>query len=192
MNVFFNRTTDIELLHPTDSRQRTVFRNICADNYQVMIGTRRVPDQLTSTISPQFHEMQVQASDFDSIFEASESWERSLTDPVSNGEKFLKPVYDNTSFVPIFQVERTGSNGNSLWFDGITGMQKVELNTKPLYPTMDPYYQGANTPSPILCTCQDTFWIFRLMGDGRPNCQYVVANSFEDAWANPSLESVNV
>ena len=61
-NIRFNHTTDIEILHPTDSRQRTVFRNIMADNYQIQIGNQRYPEQLCSTISPQFHEMQIQAS----------------------------------------------------------------------------------------------------------------------------------
>ena len=190
MNVRFNHTTDVEILHPTDSRQRTIFRNICHDNYQLQIGNQRYPEQLISTISPQFHEQQLQSTDFDSIFEAGDEYEHSLTDAGSDGEKLLKPTTDNTSFVPIFQTERTGSNGNSLWWDGIDGMHKVELNSKPLFPTKDVYYQGPNTPSPILCTCCDTFFIFRII-NGRPNCQYVVQNLFEDAIADPSLESVN-
>ena len=191
MNVRFNHVTDIEILHPTDSRQRTVFRNICHDNYQVQIGNMRYPEQLISTISPQFHEMQIQATDFDSIFEANDEYEHSLTDPQTDGVHFLKPTTDNTSFVPIFQTERSGS-GSELWFDGIDRLtEKIEINSKPLYPTKDVYYKGPNTPSPILCATTETYWIFRLMPDGRPNCQYVTANTYEDAYNNPTLESVN-
>ena len=191
MSVNFNHTTDVEILMPTDSRQRTIFRNPCLDNFQLQIGQQRYPDQLISTLSPEFHEQQVQASDFDTIFEANDEWEHSLTDPLTDGKITLKPTIDNTAFIPIFQTERTGSNGNSLWFDGISGMHKVELTGKPLHPTNDVYYKGANTPSPILCTCSDSFWLFRLLGDGRPNCQYVINSLYADAFNDPSLESVS-
>ena len=190
MSIRFNHVTDFCLLHPTDSRQRTVFRNIMADNYQVQVGNQRFPEQLISTISPQFHEMQVQCSDFDSIFEANDEWEHSLTDPLTDGSKKLKPTTDNTCFVPIVQVERTGSNGNSLWFDGLDGLFKVEVNSKPLYPACDVYYQGANSPSPIICLTNDTYWIFRI-GPNGPSCQYVTQHTFDEAIADPSIEAVN-
>ena len=191
MTVNFNHTTDVEILMPTDSRQRTVFRNPCMDNFQLQIGQTRYPDQLISTLSPQFHEQVMQSSDFDSIFEASDEFEHSLTDPLTDGERVLKPTTDNTSFVPIYQTERNGSSGNSLWWDGIDGMQKVELNGKPIHPTKDVYYQGPNTPAPILCTCSDSFWLFRILPDGRSNVQYVINSLFEQAYADPSLESVS-
>ena len=190
MSVRFNHTTDIELLLPTDSKQRTVFRNPCLDNFQIMVGQRRFPDQLISTLSPEFHENIMQATDFDTIFEANDSYEHSLTDALTDGEKMLKPTTDNTDFVPVFQCERTGYSGNSLWWDGLDGNFKVELNGKPLYPTCDVYYKGPNTPAPILCMCSDSFFLFRIMPDGRPNMQYVINSLYEDAYANPALESV--
>ena len=191
MSVRFNNTTDCELLMPTDSRQRTIFRNPCLDDFMVQIGQQRFPSQLISTLSPEFHEQQVQASDYDTIFEASDEWEHSLTDPLTDGEKTLRPTTDNTCFCPIIQTERNGSNGNSLWSDGISGNQKVELNGKPIWPTKNIYYQGPNSPSPILALTSDSFWLFRIMPDGRPNCQYAINSTFEEAWANPTLESVN-
>ena len=196
MNVRFNHATDINILHPTDSRQRTIFRNIMHDNYQVQIGNRRFPEQLCSTISPQFHEMQIQASDFDSIFEANDEYEHSLTDAmlVENTDgtiSQLQPYTDNTSFVPLFQLEREG-NGNELWFDGINSQnEKVEINSRPIYAgKADIYYQGGSTPSPLLCTCYDTYWIFRIV-DGKPSAQYVTAHTYDEAFTDPSLESVN-
>lgn len=190
MSIQFNHTTDITLLHPTDSRQRTVFRNIEADHYQIMIGVRRVPDQLISTLSPEFYEQQIQNSDFDTIFEANESWERSLTDPLSDGEKFLKPTTDNTSFAPNFNVERNGSNGNSLWFDGINSYEKVEITSVPLHPQKDVYYQGASSPSPILCLTSDTAWVFRIL-NGKPSVQYLINNTLETGIQDPSIEAVS-
>ena len=190
MSIQFNHTTDITLLHPTDSRQRTVFRNIEADHYQIMIGVRRVPDQLISTLSPEFYEQQIQNSDFDTIFEANESWERSLTEPLSDGEKLLKPTTDNTSFAPNFNVERNGSNGSSLWFDGINSYEKVEITSVPLHPQKDVYYQGASSPSPILCLTSDTAWVFRLVG-GKPSVQYLINNTLETGIQDPSIEAVS-
>ena len=196
MNVRFNHATDINILHPTDSRQRTVFRNIMHDNYQVQIGNRRFPEQLCSTISPQFHEMQIQASDFDSIFEANDEYEHSLTDAmlVENTDgtvSQLQPYTDNTSFVPLFQLEREG-NGNELWFDGINSQnEKVEINSRPIFAgKADVYYQGNSTPSPLLCTCYDTYWIFRIV-DGKASAQYITAHTYDEAFADPSLESVS-
>ena len=192
MNVRLNHTTDIELLLPTDSRQRTVFRNPCHDNFQLQIGNQRFPEQLISTLSPQFHEQQIQASDFDSIFEANDEYEHSLTDPLVDEHGELKPLTDNTCFIPIYQVERSGSGSSELWFSGIHRLQeKIELNSKPLYPEHDIYYKGAQTPAPILCSCQETYWIFRIV-DGHPNCQYITTEDYETGYNNPSIESVKL
>ena len=191
MSIRFNNTTDCELLMPTDSRQRTVFRNPCLDDFQIMIGQNRYPNQLISTLSPEYHEQQVQASDFDTIFEANDEWEHSITDPLTNGEQTLKPTTDNTCFVAIIQTERNGANGNSLWSDGISGNQKVEINGKPIYPTQNVYYNGPNSPSPIMALTSDSFFLFRII-DGKPNMQYAINSTFNQAWENPTLESVNL
>ena len=194
MNVRLNHVTDIEILHPTDSRQRTVFRNIMHDNYQIQIGNKRFPDQLTSTISPQFHEQQIQNSDFDSVFKANDEYEHSLTDAMIEEKedgtvRVLKPWTDNTSFVPIFSVERAGSGGE-LWFDGLDAInEKVEITSRPIYQgKADLYYQDANTPNPMLCMCSEAYWIFRLI-DGRPNVQFVSGHTYEEGFANPSIDA---
>ena len=181
-----NHCTDFEILHPTNSKQRTIFRNIMHDNYVVQIGNIRYPEQLVSTISPEYHEMMIQASDFDSVFVANDEYEHSLTDPRTDGENILKPTTDNTSWVPIFQTERSGS-GSEMWFDGIDYPNvKVEINTRPLYATSDVYYQGSGTPAPIFCATSEAYWIFRLI-DGKPNCQYVTQNTYEEGYNNPAI-----
>lgn len=197
MNIRFNHTTDACLLFPKDSRHRTIFTNICYDNLQLQVGNQRFPEQLISTISPQFHEQQIQASDFDSIFEANEEYEHSLTDVPTDGKVALRPTTDATSFVVLHQFERSGGGAgdSSMWFDGINRpTEKVELTGRPLYPNCDVYYKGVNMPTPLICLDTETYWIFRLMptGDGRyrPNCQYVVANEYKDGYNNPAVESV--
>ena len=191
MNVRFNKCTDAVVLFPRDSRHRTIFTNICYDKLVLQIGTRRFPDTLIATNSPQWFAMQLQSTDFDSIFAANEEWEHSLTDCNTDGEYDLNPVTDNTSFVPIFSFER--SNGHthaSTWCDGIDGQVKVEISGNPKYPAHDVYYNGTSMPSPILCCDQESWWIFRLRPDGLPNVQYVINSNYGDAYNNPALERV--
>ena len=190
MSLRFNRTTDCELLMPTNSLQRTVFRNPCLEDFQVMIGQLRYPSQLISTISPEYHAQVIMASDFDSIFEASDEFEHSITDPLTDGERTLKPTTDNTCFVPIIQTERNGSGGVSLWTDGVSGYQKIELNGRPVYATQNVYYNGPNSPAPIIALTSDSYWIFRII-DGKPNCQYVIQSDLIEATNNPAIESVS-
>ena len=192
MNCRFNHVTDVELLLPTDSRQRTVFRNPCHDSFQLQIGNQRFPEQLINTLSAEFFAQQVQASDFDSVFEANDSWEHSITDANVDENGPLRPQTDNTSFVPIYQVERSGQGSANLWFSGINRLQeKVELNSKPMFPDQDIYYQGPTTPAPIMCCCSETYWLFRLV-DGRPNCQYVTTEDYETGFSNTAVEGVRV
>ena len=76
-----------------------------------------------------------------------------------------------------------------MWFDGIDYPNvKVEINTRPLYSGSDVYYQGANTstPAPIFCATSESYWIFRLV-DGKPNCQYVTQNTYEEGYNNPAI-----
>ena len=190
MNVRFNHTTDAVILFPKDSRHRTIFTNIGYDKLQLQIGNQRYPEQLLSTVSPQFHEQQMQASDFDSMFAASEEFEHSLTDMLTDGERMLRPTTDNTSFLVLYQFERSGGSApNSTWFDGVNGVEKVELSGSPLHPNFDVYYSGGATPAPILCNDTETYWIFRLI-NGRVNCQYVVGHEFAEGFSDPSIEAV--
>ena len=197
MNVNFNHTTDVYLLFPRDSRHRTIFTNICYDNLQLQIGSQRLPEQLVSTVSPQFHEIQIQNSDFDSIFPASEEWEHSLTDTRTDGTTILRPITDDSSFVVAYSLERDSGGGlnESLWFDGKNAItEKVELTGRPLYSNIDVYYsQTAPPPPPLMATCCDSYWIMRLIRapSGRfvPNVQFVCRHTYEEAYQDPSIEA---
>ena len=184
----FNRVTDINILMPTHSLQRTVYTNPALRGFQVIIGNDHYPDQQVTTLSPEFFENQIQSTDFDSFFEATDSYEHSLTDARvdENGEK--NPITDDTSFVPIFSLER--ANAGELVFDGLDQLSvKVELHGTPLYSTsIYPRSDDTDIEPPALCTTTDTYWIFRII-NGVPNCQYVVQNDFDTAYANPDIEA---
>ena len=95
-----------------------------------------------------------------------------------------------TGFVPIFSLER--ANAEELVFDGRDDVEvKVEITGRPLFPSYNIYPPSTltTTPPPILCCCTDTYWIFRLV-DGVPTAQYVTDHSYDEAYANPTIEAV--
>ena len=189
MNIRLNRVTDFELLMPQDAGQRTVFRNPALNNFQLLIGFWRGPDQLISTLSPEFFTQQMQATDFDTYFVAPENFETSLSEARVCEDGPLMPTSDDTSFVPIWSVER--ANAGEFVFDGMdhTGI-KVEINGVPFYQRgRELNIYGDGCPAPILCCTSDTFWIFRLV-DGYPNCQYITQSTYEDGYKNPDQEAV--
>ena len=191
VNIRMRRVTDIELLMPTNSLQRTVFSNPALTNFQVLIGSIRYPDQLVSTTSPEFFQIQIQNTDFDSFFEATDSFEHSLTDARTSSSGYRNPTTDDTSFVPIFSLER--ANAEELVFDGRDDTEvKVEITGRPLYPSYNVYPPSTmtNTPPPILCCCSDTYWIFRIVS-GIPQVQYVTDVSYDEAYSNPSIQAVS-
>ena len=190
VNIRMRRVTDVEILMPTNSLQRTVFHNPALTNFQLLIGSIRYPDQLVSTISPEYFQQQIQNTDFDSFFEANDSYEHSLTDCRTSATGLRNPTTDDTSFVPIFSLER--ANAGELVFDGRDDTEvKVEITGRPLYPSYNIYPPSTMTvtPPPILCCCTDCYWIFRIV-DGIPVCQFVTEYPYEEAYQNPSLQAV--
>ena len=190
VNIRMRRVTDVEILMPTNSLQRTVFTNPALTNFQLLIGSIRYPDQLVSTISPEFFQQQIQNTDFDSFFEATDTYEHSLTDCRTSASGLRNPTTDDTGFVPIFSLER--ANAEELVFDGRDDVEvKVEITGRPLFSNYNIYPPSTltTTPPPILCCCTDTYWIFRLV-DGVPTAQYVTDHSYDEAYANPTIEAV--
>ena len=198
MTIRLKKCTDFCLLMPVNSRQMTVYTNPALENLQLLVGSQRYPDQLISTISPEWFAQQMQNTDFDSILEATDSYERSLTDARVYGiydedgnitdAKPRLPLSDDTSFCPIFKCER--SNIGPFMFDGMDQSEvKVELTGIPIYQTLCNIYQtGANNVFPTLCCCTNTFWIFRIV-DGVPQVQYITDHDYQEAVDNPSLQS---
>ena len=190
VNIRMRRATDVYVLMPINSLQRTVFSNPALTNYQLLIGNVRYPDQLVSTTSPEFFQLQIQSTDFDSFFEATDEYEHSLTDSRNSSSGLRNPTTDDTSFVPIFSLER--ANAGELTFDGIDAQDvKVEITGRPLYPSYNIYPPSTMTvtPPPMLCVCSDTYWLFRIV-DGIPVAQYITEFSYEEAYQNPSLQAI--
>ena len=192
VNLRMRRVTDVNVLMPTNALQRTVYCNPALENFQLLIGNVRYPDQLVDTTSAEFFESQIQSTDFDSFFEATDSFEHSLTDCRTSEDGFRNPVTDDTSFCPIFSLER--ANAGELIFDGRNDYEvKVEITGRPKYTSYNIYPksdEATSAPPPALCCCSDTYWIFRLVDGGIPNCQYVVEYDYDQAYANPNIEAI--
>ncbi|KAA6353983.1 MAG: hypothetical protein EZS28_050490 [Streblomastix strix] len=124
---------------------------------QVSTCGRNFPDVLMNTLDQQFFQMQLNASNLDQLFEATDEFEDVLTTPRNTASRRLNPHTDLISFMITLQRERN-SNG-ALTFDGL------DTNNQ-------------NTPPPIQCTIHDTFWLFGPGNGG--SCVYDVNNTFDE------------
>jgi hypothetical protein len=171
-NLTLNMTTDFLLLFPKYAQQLTCFENPMYQNFQLVVANRRFPDKTVTTFGPVFYQLQLDASDFDSMFPASEEYEDSLTVRKNNETMILKPYTDTTSFNICFQCERSGAD--EIFFDGMDSKGSIvsaQLFGNPIHPNADVYYSdSAKPPPPILFTNQDTIWAFSSVNDG--SCDY--------------------
>ena len=187
----FNHTTDVNLLFPSGYNSRTVFKNIAARQFQLTIGDRQFPQQGDiSTLSSEFYQMTMGATDFDSFFPPNDSFEHSLTDAPSDGTNTLNSVYEDTNFCPSFKLERpTFVNGSNVSFDGINAPSlNVRINSVPIYSNYNPYGEGC--PAPYLVCINEMYHIFRIV-NGKPNYQYVVNHTYDEALLNPNMDGYN-
>ena len=200
-NVKFCRTTDCIITMPHVDGLVTCFINPCVVGYQLHIGDVAYSHQEMDTFSPEFYMSQLQATDFDTFFQATDSYEHSLTDVRCNDEKFLKPVTDDTNFVICHSLER--KDAGRVVFDGLDGNFSVRLKATPAYSdaplysemNKDPNNHGnQKPPTPKIWMCQDTYWIFRRVkapdGRWRVSAQYVRINAYRNALVNRSLEGI--
>ncbi|KAA6355417.1 MAG: hypothetical protein EZS28_049056, partial [Streblomastix strix] len=163
-NIPLSHVTDFCLLFPKDARATTCFENPCYQNMQITTCGRNFPDMPMNTLDQQFFQLQLNASNLDLLFEATDEFEDALTTPRNTATRRLNPHTDLTSFLITLQCERN-SNG-ALTFDGLDTQNQntsVELRGAPIYQgATDSYYNvdtsGKRPPPPILCTVHDTFW----------------------------------
>ncbi|KAA6360245.1 MAG: hypothetical protein EZS28_044227 [Streblomastix strix] len=128
--------------------------------------------------------MQLNASNLDLLFEATDEFEDALTTPRNTASRRLNPHTDLTSFMITLQCERN-SNG-ALTFDGLYTINQnvsVKLRGAPIYQgDTDCYYNvdfiGKRPPPPIRCTIHDTFWLFGPTNGGTRVCD--VNNTFDE------------
>ncbi|KAA6362587.1 MAG: hypothetical protein EZS28_041886, partial [Streblomastix strix] len=183
-NIPLYNVTDFVLLFPKDARCTTCFENPCYQNMQLTTCGRNFPDMPMNTTDQQFFQLQLNASNLDLLFEATDEFEDALTTPRNTATRRLNAHTDLTSFMVSLQCERN-SNG-TLTFDGRDTMNQntsVELRGAPIYQGVtDCYYNvdtnGKRPPPPILCTVHDTFWLFSPnQGD---SCHYDTTHSFDE------------
>ncbi|KAA6387558.1 MAG: hypothetical protein EZS28_016915 [Streblomastix strix] len=165
-NILLSHVTDFFLLFPKDVRALTFFENPCYQNMQVTTYGCNFPDMPMNKLDQQFFQLQLNASNLDQLFEATNEFEDALTTPRNTATRRLNPHTDLTNFLITLQCERN-SNG-ALTFDGpYTQNQNtsVELRGAPIYQgATDSYYNvdtsGKTPPPPILCIVHETFWLF--------------------------------
>ena len=143
------------ILHPRHENDRTVFRQIQSNGYQISVNGVKFPWQIVDTLEPEFYQHQLDNSDFDGMFPARDDWENSITTPItSNGvrlsgrqftaatandaqtvkftttdvECINEPDTDNTDFMPTITLQRPTA-GASLAFEGITNRYATVMIT---------------------------------------------------------------
>ncbi|KAA6360736.1 MAG: hypothetical protein EZS28_043737 [Streblomastix strix] len=125
---------------------------------QVTTCGRNFPDMPMNILDQQFFQMQLNASNLDLLFEATDEFEDALTTPRNTASRRLNPHTDLTSFMITLQCERN-SNG-ALTFDGL------DANNQNV------------PPPPIQSTIHDTFWLFGPANGG--SCVYDVNDTFDE------------
>ncbi|KAA6370085.1 MAG: hypothetical protein EZS28_034388 [Streblomastix strix] len=133
-NIPLSHVTDLCLLFPKDARATTCYEIPCYHNMQVTTCGRNFPDMPMNTLDQQFYQIQLNASNLDLLFEATDEFEDALTTPRNTASRRLNPHTDLTQFMITLQCERN-SNG-ALTFDGLdTNNQNVsvELRGGPIY-----------------------------------------------------------
>ncbi|KAA6373144.1 MAG: hypothetical protein EZS28_031329 [Streblomastix strix] len=161
-----SHVTDFELLFPKDARCTICFENPCQQNMQQTTCGRNFPDMPMNTTDQQFFQLQLNASNSNLLFEATDEFEVALTISRNTATRRLNVHTDLTSFMISLQCERN-SNG-TLTFDGLDTQNQntsVERCGAPIYQGVtDCYYNvdltGKRSPPPILCTIHDIFWFF--------------------------------
>ncbi|KAA6394349.1 MAG: hypothetical protein EZS28_010121, partial [Streblomastix strix] len=176
--------TDFVLLFSKDARCTTCIENLYYKNMQLTTCGRNFPDIPMNTIDQQLLQLQLNATNLDLLFEATDEFEDALTTPRNTATRRLYAHTDLTSFMISLQCERN-SNG-TLTFDGLDTINQdtsVELRGAPIYQGVTDCYYNVDTygkrPAPqILYTVHDTFWLFSPnQGD---SCHYDTTYSLDE------------
>jgi hypothetical protein len=160
MSHVLNNVTDIIPVFYQDSRQLTCVENPMIDNFQLNVAGRLVPEMRLCTVGPQFMNLVLQSADLDGLHEASNEFEASLVIPMNNddGTPILRTITDQTSFLPVLQVERSGKG---YFYDGLeTGNtpRTIKMDFTPIHPGENDTYLFRNPTAPQLWFVRDTYW----------------------------------
>ncbi|KAA6379662.1 MAG: hypothetical protein EZS28_024810 [Streblomastix strix] len=128
-NIPLFNVTDLYLLFPKDARTTTCYENPCYLNIQVTTCGRNFPDKPMNTLYQCLFQMQLNASNLDLLFKATDEFEEALTTSRNTASRILNPHADLISFMITLQCER---NCNfALTFDGLDiKNQNISQNQK--------------------------------------------------------------
>ncbi|KAA6370415.1 MAG: hypothetical protein EZS28_034058 [Streblomastix strix] len=101
--IFQSHVTDLCLLFPKDAKATTCYENPCYHNMQVTTYRRNFPDMPMNTLDQQFIQLQLNASNLDLLFEATDEFEDVLTTPRNTASMRLNPHTDLRSFMITLQ-----------------------------------------------------------------------------------------
>jgi hypothetical protein len=167
-NVSLNMCTMFMILCPRIAAQSTCFPNPHYTNFQLAVGNRRFPDKPCCTLGPEFFQLQLDQSDFDSIFPCNDAFENSITVSKIRNKKVIKPYTDCTSFVAGFSCEREGYDAT--YFDGMdshNAIVNIQLFGAPIDTATDVYWdKDSIPPAPLLFTLQETIFKFTALNGG--------------------------
>ncbi|KAA6388439.1 MAG: hypothetical protein EZS28_016035 [Streblomastix strix] len=183
-NIHVSHISDFCLLFPKDAKATTCFENPSFQNMQITTCGRNFQDMPMNTLDQQFFQLQLNASNLDLLFEATDEFEDALTTPRNAVTRTCNPHTDLINFLMTLQCKRN-SNG-ALTFDGLDTQNQnvsVELRKAQIYQgATDSYYivdtSEKRSPPPILCTVHDTFWLFSSAAGG--SCIYDSNHSFDE------------
>ncbi|KAA6359862.1 MAG: hypothetical protein EZS28_044612, partial [Streblomastix strix] len=179
-----SHVTHFCLLFPKDARATTCFENLCYQNMQVTICERNITDMPMNTLDQLFFQLQINASNFDLLFEDTDEYKDVSTTPRNTATRRLNSHTDLISFLKTCQCEMN-CNG-ALTFDGLDIQNQntfVELRGVTIHQGATDSYYNVDTsakrpPPPILCTVHDTFWLFSPAAGG--SCIYDTNHSFDE------------
>jgi hypothetical protein len=188
-NCALNMVSMFMILTPRYAQQLTCFPNPFYHNFQLAVGNRRFPDKLCRTFGPEFFQLQLASSDFDSLFACNDSFENSVCVEKVRDGRIIKAPTDLSNFVVGMSCERAG--GDDIFFDGMdshNALVNVQLFGGPAFPNADPYYSStAVPPVPLLFTLQETIWQFNSTNGGA--CFYHISYEGEEMFKLKTLES---
>ncbi|KAA6378884.1 MAG: hypothetical protein EZS28_025589 [Streblomastix strix] len=98
-----SHVTNFSLQFPKDARATTCFENPCNQNMQVTSCGYNFPEMPMNTLDQQFFQLQLNASNLDLLFEATDEFEDALTTPRKTETRRLNSLTDLIRFIIILQ-----------------------------------------------------------------------------------------
>ncbi|KAA6398696.1 MAG: hypothetical protein EZS28_005776 [Streblomastix strix] len=183
-NIPLSHIPDLFLQFPKDARAAICYESPRYHNMQVTICRRNLPEMQINIPDQQVFQMQLNASNLDLLFEATDEFDDTLTTPRNTASRRLNPHTDLTSFMINLLCE-CSSNG-ALIFHGLDTQNQnvsVELRGAPICQgDTDCYYNvdliGKRLLPLILRAMHDTSWLFGPINGG--SCVYDVKNTFDE------------